>query len=113
MQDRECWIVSSGPFMLDVHQRLHRLNKQGGEEDQVRWVAEELISEGWLICFDEFQVTDIADAMIVRRVFTQMFEKGAVMIATSNRPPDDLYLNGLQRALFLPFIDVLKAKFDR
>lgn len=80
--------------------------------DLVMQVANEMLAEGWLLCFDEFQVTHISDAIIMKRLFSILFEKGAVIIATSNRPPKDLYLNGLNRPLFTPFIPMLQDFCD-
>jgi len=81
-------------------------------DDLIAQVASEMMNEAWLLCFDEFQVTHISDAIIMKRLFSILFETGAVVIATSNRPPEDLYLHGLNRPLFLPFIPLLKSFCD-
>jgi len=100
-------------FMADVHDRIarHRQALKDGktkETDPIPPVAAELAQEAWVLCFDEFTVTDIADAMILSRLFSSLFENGVVLIATSNVDPDDLYKDGLNRGLFLPFIKILK-----
>ena len=104
-------------FMADVHERInqHRQALKRGEtkqEDPIPPVASQLIADAWVLCFDEFSVTDIADAMILSRLFEQLFERGCLLVATSNVEPDNLYHNGLNRQLFLPFIDLLKSRVD-
>jgi cell division protein ZapE len=104
-------------FMADVHQRIHdwRQKAKAGEVkggDPIAPVAEALAEEAWVLCFDEFSVTDIADAMILGRLFEALFARGVVLIATSNVEPSRLYENGLNRALFLPFVDMIQQKLD-
>lgn len=100
-------------FMQDVHKRLHKLKLlRGPDFDAVPYVAAELADEAPVLCFDEFQCTDVADAMILRRLLTHLMEHGVVMVSTSNRHPDELYRNGIQRASFLPCIELLKTSLD-
>ncbi|KAJ3516281.1 hypothetical protein NLJ89_g1221 [Agrocybe chaxingu] len=101
-------------FMIDVHKRLHAakiaMGYRGG--DPIVPVARDLARDASVLCFDEFQVTDIADAMILRRLLESLVNYGVVCVMTSNRHPDDLYKNGIQRSSFLPAIDLLKTRFD-
>ena len=104
-------------FMLDVHERVHafrqtmKLGEHAGA-DPIQLTASDLAREAWLLCFDEFHVTDIADAMILGRLFAQLFKRGVVVVATSNVPPVQLYEDGLNRALFVPFIKMLEERMD-
>ncbi|NOQ37155.1 MAG: cell division protein ZapE [Methylococcaceae bacterium] len=94
-------------FMLEVHEFVHHWRKKH-DTDPLAAFAKHLRTSTWLLCFDEFNVTDIADAMILTRLFDHLFAQGLVFVATSNYHPDNLYQGGLQRSLFLPFIKRLK-----
>jgi cell division protein ZapE len=96
-------------FMLEMHDRIEQ-ERRDRTREPIAKVAADVVAEAALLCFDEFQVDNIADAMILERLFTALFDAGIVVVATSNRAPDELYEHGLHRDRFLPFIELLKQK---
>lgn len=98
-------------FMQEIHKGMHEARKKG-VEDPLAPVAEAITRDARLLAFDEMQITDITDAMVVGRLFEKLLAGGVVIVTTSNRPPEDLYKDGLNRALFLPFIDLIRDRLE-
>jgi cell division protein ZapE len=110
-------------FMAEVHHLMNAWRSgtpasrrarfgHGRGDDPIPPLADLIVKDARLLCFDELQVTDIADAMILGRLFQALFERGVTLVSTSNRPPDDLYRDGINRQLFLPFIVLLKTRME-
>eukprot|EP00759_Apiculatamorpha_spiralis_P051131 PhF_6_TR5120/c1_g1_i2/m.7257/K06916/zapE; cell division protein ZapE len=97
-------------FMLDTHKVIHDVKKHDKKTDGMKEVTQRMLGNAEVLCFDEMMVTDIADAMILKRLFNAFYDFGVCVVSTSNRPPDDLYENGLNRELFTPFISTIKKK---
>lgn len=98
-------------FMMQAHDAINHARKAGASEP-IEAAAETLLKAGHIICFDEMEVRDIADAMILQRLFSALWDRGMIVVSTSNRHPDDLYKNGLHRDRFLPFIAALKDRLE-
>ena len=102
-------------FMQEAHETIHKwrqINSNNKEREPINPAAQQLAKKNALLCFDEFEIRDIADAMIVSRLFTTMLELGVVVVATSNRHPNELYKDGLQRDRFLPFIQLVQERMN-
>eukprot|EP00760_Papus_ankaliazontas_P032640 PhM_4_TR5918/c0_g1_i2/m.61900/K18798/AFG1, LACE1; peroxisome-assembly ATPase len=99
-------------FMIEAHKSIFDAKKSNRNSDGVEETTKRLIHDGEVLCFDEMMVTDIADAMVLKRLFDSFYRHGCVTVTTSNRPPDDLYKHGLNREIFVPFIEMLKVKCD-
>lgn len=99
-------------FMIGIHDEMHKARQKGEADKALLKYAERLAKDARVLCFDEFHVTDIADAMILGRLFTALLDEGIVCVMTSNWPPDKLYEGGLQRDRFLPFISLLRERMD-
>ncbi|MCY4191787.1 MAG: cell division protein ZapE [Rhodospirillaceae bacterium] len=99
-------------FMLEIQDRLHARRRKGRVDDLLPAVADEIANEAKLLCFDEFHVVNIADAMILGRLFKALLDRHVIVVVTSNWPLERLYEGGLQRELFLPFIDLIKTRLD-
>ncbi|KAF2156741.1 hypothetical protein K461DRAFT_289122 [Myriangium duriaei CBS 260.36] len=98
-------------FMQDVHKRLHKMKSiHGADIDAIPFVAAQIAADATVLCFDEFQCTDVADAMILRRLIESLMHHGTVLVTTSNRHPKDLYKNGIQRDSFIPCINLLLSR---
>ena len=96
--------------MIQIHQKIHTFKKLHPKSDPIPSITAQIAREARVLCFDEMQITDIADAMIIKRILTLLLDLGVVVVTTSNRPPCGLYEGGINRAVFLPLVDVLRER---
>lgn len=106
------WRVHFHDFMIEVHQQMHRARKTCGSEEALSQTAAQIANRAQLLCLDEMQIVDIADAMIVGRLFDGLLKRGVAIVTTSNVAPNDLYMDGLNRQLFLPFVRLIEEKLE-